>query len=413
MKINNREKIMLYILLTVLIVYLGFAYVIEPQELENTDIEAQITSTTHEVNKLKALLTTEERLDQSIADMYTTLEETAEHYFNTTPQEEIILLFNDFLLMPFVDEDSISFGNSVENYDGLNLMKDTVTISVKGQYESFLNMLRTVWAFPKQIQVNNISLSGTASASAEEEEGALNDINLSAPAEEEVAGSVTFSLYTLMAETSVVDNLYKWYVDELFYKENPFTPYEENDMVVRYLYIGENDQLFNYGKFFEFKDIEGHWVEEEVIEFLEEGHLYTTPDQMFEPEALITRGEFIVMMDSVYDWEYNDNEEIDLTLFTDYDELGSMESSFAKAVYRGFMSGTIEGYSDNTLRPRDPMSYEEIEIVMNKNRGTEDFSWTLVAEDLTKNKGVTSEEWTNPKAHITKAEAVYLLYYFK
>ncbi len=59
MKMNNREKIMLYILLTVLIVYLGFAYVIEPQELENTDIEAKISSTTHEVNKLKAILTTE------------------------------------------------------------------------------------------------------------------------------------------------------------------------------------------------------------------------------------------------------------------------------------------------------------------------------------------------------------------
>ncbi len=55
------------------------------------------------------LIAMEPNIDKSIEESYNIIEETATNYFNTTPQEELILLFNDFLLMPFVDESTIKF----------------------------------------------------------------------------------------------------------------------------------------------------------------------------------------------------------------------------------------------------------------------------------------------------------------
>jgi hypothetical protein len=126
----------------------------------------------------------------------------------------------------------------------------------------------------------------------------------------------------------------------------------------------------------------------------------------------MSRGEFIVLVDGIYQWPttYDD---VDLTEFRDYDDLGSLESSFAKAIHRGYLSGYVEGYTDKTLRPRDSITYEEVEFLMKKIKGNSSFDWTDIADSITSRKGIVESRWSNPLGKLSRAEAVYLLYYFK
>ncbi len=165
-----------------------------------------------------------------------------------------------------------------------------------------------------------------------------------------INANANLNLYTFAVDTNVVDGLYKWYQDDLFHKENPFIPYRVNNQPVRYLYMKEDSELFNYDKYSQFIDIGGHWMEDEIEVFLEQGYLYLNPYLEFRPDESMTRGEFVVLLDSVYSWPIIEGE-VDLTSFRDYEALGSFESSFARAIYKGYLSGIIEGYEDNTLRP--------------------------------------------------------------
>ncbi len=393
MRMNNREKILLLLMILVVVGWLTFNYVIEGQlqEIGDNKIELRLKKT--ELENLKLLVLEEPEVDQKIEDAYEAIQIVAESYFNTTPQEERILLLNDLLLMPFVEESSITFQTpQAMDFNGLIFIKDSVNISLSGQYIPLLNMLRTIWKFPKEIDISSMSLSGSG----------FDEIN----------GSITLDFYTFAAESGIVDGLYKWYIDETFLKENPFQAVEDNGIIVRYLYL-KDEELFNFSKYFEFTDIEGHYMESEINEFLDYGYLYLNPYLTFEPDEPITRGEFIVLLDSVYEWPTVYDDEVDLTEFRDYDDLGSLEGSFAKAVHKGFLSGFVEGYEDRTLRPRDPISYREVEFLMNRIKETDDFTWSTIANSLGWRKGITEDRWNDLNEPLTRAEAVYLLYYYK
>lgn len=392
MRINNRERILLMLLILVVGGWVLFDYVIEEQfkEIEEKKLELRLKES--ELSDLEGLIEEEATIDSQIAEYYNAIQSVAMSYFNTTPQEELVLLMTDFLLMPFIEESSIAFSESkMIDVAGVNFMKDTISIAVTGQYESLINMLKTIWTFPKKIDVSSINISGSGY--------------------DEISANISLDLYTFAAESGLVDNLYKWYIDDLFEKQNPFAEAVESNTIVRYLYMPDED-IFNYSKYFEFTDIEGHWNQSEIEHFLDEGYLYLNPYLEFGPDEPITRGEFIVLLDSYYGWPTIYDDEYDLTDFRDYEDLGSLESSFAKAIHKGYLSGVVEGYGDNTLRPRAPISYEEVEFLMNRIKDTNSFSWSTVASGMRFNKGVDEERWNESDGQLTRAEAVYLLYYF-
>lgn len=393
MRINSRERILLMGLILIVVAWISFVYVIEGQLQEMSDNRIEIRLKKNELEDLRALILKEPEIDTAIEENYAKIQEVATSFFNTTTQEERILLLNDFLLMPFVEESSLGFSESQQvSIEGLDFQKDSVSVELSGQYKSFMNMLKTIWIFPKQIDVSSLSLSGAGF--------------------DEVSGNITLDFYTFVPESNVVDDLYKWYIDELFYKENPFSAIEDNGIIVRYLYLPD-EEIFNYSKYFEFTDIEGHYMEDEINEFLDYGYLYLNPYLTFEPDEPITRGEFIVLLDSVYQWATPYDDEVDLTEFRDYEDLGSLEGSFAKAVHKGFLSGYVEGYADNTLRPREPITYAEVEFLMNRIKNTDNFTWAIIADSFGWRKNMVDERWEDLNNTLTRAEAIYLLYYYK
>lgn len=344
------------------------------------------------VNALDNAPKNEEKIDQDIQDEYAEIAELSKQYFNTTPQEEVILLFNDLFTVPKLKVNMMTFNEpEVVPIGNVDFLKTSIQVDYTGDYQMLMNVIDTAWQFPKKMQVKSLSMTMS---------------------ETELSGSVTIELVNIMMDSGVVDNLYTWYVDELFNKENPFTPYTRTNSTIRYIYTGEGANLFNFDRYEEFTDLKGYWLEKEINDFLKSGYIYMNTYKTFGPDEPMTRGDFVVLLDNVYQWTSVDSA-VDLTKFTDYSSLGSLESSYAKAIQKGFLSGFLEGYSDNTLRPADPITYKEMELIMRRIKNDETFSWVQVGADITLKKGITSANWTNPDASMTKAEAVYLLTYFK
>lgn len=394
MKVSSREKIYLTFLLVALLSFLTFVYVIEPQTKSIINLFVTRNEVKGKIEVLDNAKAQDAELDKAITKEYETMTELAKAYYSTTPQEEFILLLTDIFNATDLKVEGMSFPDPVVvQLGGLSCLNTNIEISFKGDYKVLRNVLETVWQFPKKMQVKGLNMNSS------EEENLLE-------------GSVTIGLNNILLDPTMVNGLYTWYVDELFDKENPFVPYTSANATIRYIYVGEGSNLFNLGRFDAFIDISGHWLEKEIDEFLKNGYVYMNPYKTFGPDQPIKRGDFVVLLDNVYQW-VNTGTDVDITKFSDYETLGDLESSYSKAIQKGFLGGFVEGYDDNTLRPSDPITYEEVELVMQRIKSDENFSWEMVAKDITKNKGVTSANWTNPKAAMTKAEVVYLLTYFK
>lgn len=373
--------------------YLALTYVIDPQIIKKEELMLQKSQTAMQIQMIESSIQDEAMLDETIEDEYRQIKELAKQFYNTTPQEELILLFNDLLYMSEIQSNMITFpAPSLTTIENIEFLETTINIDFRGEYQSLMNLFDTVWKFPKRIKVDRLNLN---------------------VGENGLQGSVSFELIHLLVDAGVVDNLYAWYIDELFMKENPFSPLEKDNTTVRYLYTGEDENLFNASRFKEFTDITGHWVENEINSYLKEGYIYMNPYNTFGPDSPITRGEFVVLLDNVYKWTNEDDEIIDLTKFTDYELLGDMASAYARAIQKGFISGFLEGYDDNTLRPNNPITYSEIELIMNRIKQSDSFTWSIVAADITAQKGISSAAWSDLSQNMTRAEAIYLLTYFK
>lgn len=118
------------------------------------------------------------------------------------------------------------------------------------------------------------------------------------------------------------------------------------------------------------------------------------------------------MLDKIYQWPMPESQ-IDLIKFEDYGTLGSYENSMAKAIFKGYFGGYVAGYQDNTLRPRAPITYEEVEFIMGSVLSKPDFSWNEMGQKLLVEKNIVSNGLENKNAYLTRAEAVYLLYHTK
>ncbi len=72
----------------------GICIYLEPQWIEMEAMRQELRVETVELERLETMIKNEEMLDQKIETNYVAIEQKAAQYFNTTPQEELILLFN-------------------------------------------------------------------------------------------------------------------------------------------------------------------------------------------------------------------------------------------------------------------------------------------------------------------------------
>ena len=153
-----------------------------------------------------------------------------------------------------------------------------------------------------------------------------------------------------------------------------------------------------------FYDIRGHWAKDETITYTKREVVYGYPDDTFKPDDNITRREFVTMLSRLYDW-YPPYDSSNVNKFKDYKEFGYAEKAISYATYYGI----VNGYSDNTFRPHNPISYKEVETIMAKVLNTTKFKWNDFADLMMYENGVRSKSKDSMNNKITRAEFVFML----
>lgn len=152
-------------------------------------------------------------------------------------------------------------------------------------------------------------------------------------------------------------------------------------------------------------DIRGHWAKDEINTFLRRGIVSGYSDKTFKPNRNVTRGEFLVMLSKVYDWQITDDIQ-DAKKFKDFNKF----NFYGRVISYAERKEYISGYLDKTFRPNNSISYKEVENIMKKVTNTDKFYWSNYSSRILYEKDYRSKSMNNMNNKITRAEAVYMLY---
>ena len=391
MRLTKREKVLLAFLIFALVMFGSYRYLITPQWEAIAEVEEEIAFLESELHKLENIVEVDERLTRNIADIRLEMKSISDNYFSLIEeQEEIILLLNEFMMTPGIEANSLSFSEPrIEEIEGTEAAIMGINVNYDGTYNSLLNLLRTIWQFDHKVIVSGVSMNA--------------QIN------EGLGGSFQIDLYDLSPITGDEENMFVWLQEFDYFKDNPFEPVGADYPGLRYVFTDVGRSLVIDYEYTPFNDIEGHWAEEAINAFGEQRFVFGDRENNFHPNDYMTRGEVIILLDNILQWPMPD-EPIDLTEFEDYSELGRYESAMARAIFKGYLSRYIVGYEDDTLRPNDPMTYEEFSTVIGKILEDETYEWRDSAVQILEETGYASPGIEDDSEFVTRAEAVYFLY---
>ncbi|KAI7265885.1 hypothetical protein KC345_g8362 [Hortaea werneckii] len=167
------------------------------------------------------------------------------------------------------------------------------------------------------------------------------------------------------------------------------------------------------------QDISSHWAKAEINEWIENGLITGYSDQTFKPQKVITRAEFISLVNKAYGFSHQAN----LT-FTDVPQGKWFYDDVAKAKYTGY----ITGFEDGTFRPDQPVTREQSAKILYQLMQLEDVTaagnpvafqdeqqmsaWSKPYIQAVSSKGYLKgypDASFRPQEFITRAEAVVML----
>ncbi|MDU5080040.1 S-layer homology domain-containing protein [uncultured Tissierella sp.] len=154
-----------------------------------------------------------------------------------------------------------------------------------------------------------------------------------------------------------------------------------------------------------FHESRGHWAKDEINTYVKREIIYGYPDKSFRPDKEVSRGEFVTMLSRLYDW-YPPYDSTNVTQFKDYKEFGYAEKAISYATYYKI----VNGYSDNTFRPHNPITYKEVEIIMSRVLNDKGIKWDYFADRMLYEKKIRSSSKDSMNNKITRAEFTFLLH---
>ncbi|HHW66605.1 S-layer homology domain-containing protein [Defluviitalea raffinosedens] len=166
-----------------------------------------------------------------------------------------------------------------------------------------------------------------------------------------------------------------------------------------------------------FSDIKGHWAEETIQSWIDQGLIGGYPDGTFKPKQDITRAEFMSLVNGAFGYKEGTT--------INYGDV-SEEAWYYQAVSVASAAGYIGGYPDNTMKPKNPITRQEVAKIVATIKGltvdesgTNSFSDSLAMPAWSKGLigAVVQEGFMSgypdgsfkPSNNITRAEAVVTL----
>jgi len=104
-------------------------------------------------------------------------------------------------------------------------------------------------------------------------------------------------------------------------------------------------------------DYEGHWAEETINLWIDKGYINGYSDGSFKPDGLITRAEFVTIVNKLNG--YTEKADINFTDVKDSDW-------YYEEVQKGFKAGYISGVSDTKFSPNENLTREQAAVIISK-----------------------------------------------
>ncbi|MEQ8201141.1 MAG: S-layer homology domain-containing protein [Syntrophomonadaceae bacterium] len=101
-------------------------------------------------------------------------------------------------------------------------------------------------------------------------------------------------------------------------------------------------------------DISGHWAQAQIQAMIEKGFASGYPDGSFQPERIVTRAEFMSMVNRTFNFTAT----VPIN-FSDVKPGDWYYDDVAKAVAAGY----ITGFGDGTMRPNQPITRQEMAVI--------------------------------------------------
>lgn len=107
-------------------------------------------------------------------------------------------------------------------------------------------------------------------------------------------------------------------------------------------------------------DINEHWASSQIVNFIDMGYIKGYPDGSFLPDSSIKRAEFFAIINRVYGFSQTAN-----ITFSDVPKDAWYAPDIAKAIAAGYISG----YPDNTVKPENTITRQEVAVIIVKING--------------------------------------------
>lgn len=153
-----------------------------------------------------------------------------------------------------------------------------------------------------------------------------------------------------------------------------------------------------------FPDSRGHWAMEEINTYVRRNVIYGYSDMTFKPDRNISRAEFLTILSRAFNWNTVLYTGSNLS-FKDAHTFGNFNNIINYATNNNY----IYGYTDGTFRPNNPISYSEVEIIINRVLESSNFKWSNIATDMLYDKKISCNSFKSMNNKITRAEIVYML----
>ncbi len=166
-------------------------------------------------------------------------------------------------------------------------------------------------------------------------------------------------------------------------------------------------------------DINGHWANKEIQDFVSKGYLKGYPDGTFKPDKTISRAEFVRIVNNYFGFNNNKGNEN----FSDVNSSDWFYNDICIAQKEGY----INGYTDGTFKPNKTITREEASKIIVSIKNSEDVNIDKI-NNFT--DGYMVSEWAkkyvegaiesgyikgdtngkiNPVSNITRAESVSMI----
>lgn len=110
-------------------------------------------------------------------------------------------------------------------------------------------------------------------------------------------------------------------------------------------------------------DYSGHWAEDTIQDWFDIGLIKGYENGSFKPENSISRAEFMTMVNNSY--EFDEKAEIN------YNDVDAEEWYYTE-VQKAVQAGYIVGNGDETVRPTDDISREEVAVIITRLNGLDE-----------------------------------------